>query len=135
MAFEVGELLPIGNIKENDDMKDNSYAIIKLNTVDRIIQSMDKDLPLCAIDRSGLFDREKEMKFQQTRHRWLIWAINNNDDCVKERIRRLKSKSKEYEGYEYLPKYNMPEEIMEIYFFIEDMEIALGIHPAIKGGL
>lgn len=136
MAFEVGELLSARDIIAMINMvEDNTYAKKKLEVVDKIIQKLGRDIPVFVIDRPRTFDKEKELKFQQARHRWLIWAINSGDGCVRERIRRLRLKiPKEWEGYEYLPKYNMPEEIMEIYFFIEDMEIALGIHPAIKEG-
>jgi hypothetical protein len=112
---------------------DNQYAKKKLEVVDNIIQKLGRNTPVFVIDRPNVFSNEKEMNFQKARHHWLIWAINSGDSCVRERIRRLRLKiPKEWEGYEYLPKYNMPEEIMEIYFFIEDMEIALGTHPAIK---
>lgn len=113
-------------------------ALRKAEQVDGFIQALSQGAKLIPIGRGGYVHGsiEEEIKFQQQRHHWLLWAANRNENCIRERIERLEKRIPheyryiEQDGVRVSRKgrsmVGVPDDIIMTFAFIEDMELALG---------
>ena len=110
---------------------------IKLN---RVITPMINDLiknekVFARIGGHIVINKEEEVKFQIERKQNLEWAKTATDEEIKQKIESLES---ELTLEELACKYGIVKDLsfetIKKISLIEDLELALGVHPAIKGG-
>lgn len=89
-----------------------------------------------AIARVGGFTvttKGEEMKFQEQREAGLLWARAASDRQIETKLRQLAQRlTPEERACKYGAVRGLPYERVKLLAFIEDLEIALGVHPAVR---
>jgi len=103
----------------------------KILHVERMIKALEQRVTILgAVGRTTL-PREQELAFQRERLQWLEWAGTVEKKDIEKRIKDLE-KSTNNLAKKYKDMNNVPVDEIKIISFIEDMEIALETHPAVK---
>ncbi|MBO8169957.1 MAG: hypothetical protein H0Z35_12355 [Thermoanaerobacteraceae bacterium] len=106
----------------------------KLKAIDRMIADLERNEKV--IHRIGGFTAQnlgQEIAFQQARRDNLEWAATAAEEEIQQKIQQLESTlSLEEKACKYGSVRGLPLEKVKIIAMIEDLEIALGIHPGVK---
>jgi len=107
----------------------------KLNNIIRPgIESLKaKHRVLARIGSFGVDTRQAEIAFQEERERILLWALKAPDSHIREGIHYLENQlTTEELACKYGEVGGLTMDKILILAMIEDLEIALGIHPGVK---